>query len=294
MASTGRVVLVVGASSGIGRCVAHELSRRGDALVLAARGRSALVATATECLELGAAEARSAPVDVRDADAVARLVQECLADHGRLDAVVVTAAVLALGRFEDVPADVLDGVVRTNLLGTANVARTVVPLFRTRGRGTLVLLGSLLGHVAVPEMTPYVITKWGVRALARSLALENRDLPGVHVCLVEPGAVDTPIYELCANYLGRQPRAPQPVLAPEQVAERVVRLLEHPRARVSVGRANNLVRAGFRLVPFAYDRLVGPLFRVLGTEQEPAPWTAGNVLEPSSGVAGPRLATTGA
>src|SRR4051812_26557648 len=167
-----RVVLVVGASSGIGRATASLLAQHGDTVVLASRGKAALEATAAE---IGGAELH--PVDVRDGDAVQRLVDEGVARHGRLGAVVSTAGVVSYGRFEDVPAEVFDGVLETNLLGAANVARAVLPVLRRQRKGTLVLFGSVLGDIAAPSMTPYVVSKWGVRALGRQLALENRDLP---------------------------------------------------------------------------------------------------------------------
>ena len=115
----------------------------------------------------------------------------------------------------------------------------------------------------------------------------------MHVCLVEPGAVDTPIYRVCANYLGKEPRAPWPVLEPEDVAAKVVRVLDRPRATVGVGGLNWVLRTGFRLAPFAYDRVVGLLFRVLGTSAEPAAPTAGNVIAPEAVGLGELLVRTG-
>jgi NAD(P)-dependent dehydrogenase (short-subunit alcohol dehydrogenase family) len=277
MASASRVVLVIGASSGIGRALGHELARRGDRLVLASRGEGPLEEAVTECRRIGAVGARAAVVDVRDARAVEQLVREVVAEHGRLDAVVNCAAVLAFGRFEDVPADVFDGVVGTNLLGAANVARATLPVLREQGEGTLVLVGSVLGETAAPSMTPYVVSKWGVRSLARQLALENRDMPGVRVSLVAPAAVDTPIYRRAANFQGKVPRAPGPTASPEQVAKTIADDLDAPRGLVTVGPMKRVMRWGFRLTPFAYDALVGPLYRLLGTSGEPAAPTEGNV-----------------
>jgi NAD(P)-dependent dehydrogenase (short-subunit alcohol dehydrogenase family) len=278
--ASSRVVLVVGASSGIGRAVAQALARRGDDLVLAARSASTLEEAARECVAIGASSARAHVADVRDAEAVQSLVEGVVAEHGRLDAVVVTAAVLAHGPFEQVPAQVFEESVRTNVVGTANVARAALPVLRRQQGGTLVLTGSVLGHVAVPDMTPYVVSKWAVRGLARQLGLETRDAEGVHVCLVEPGAVDTPIYQQGANYTGKALRPPFPVGSPERVAARVVELLDQPRATASVGWANDVIRLGFRVMPFAYDRLVKPLFQLLGTTDDPVPPTTGNVLHP--------------
>lgn len=275
-----RVVLVVGASSGIGRATAHRLAALGDHLVLAARAEDPLEDTAAECRELGAGSVQAVVLDVRDRDTVQAAVGEVLARHGRVDAVVHTAAVVSVGRFEDVPAEVFDAIVETNVLGVANVARAVIPLMREQGRGSLVLLGSVLGQSAAPGMTPYVVSKWAVRSLGRQLQIENRDVPGVRVSVVSPGPVDTPIYLQAANYQGKAARAPYPVDPADRVADAVVSAIESRRPAVSVGWANPIMRFGFTALPFVYDALVGPLMRLMGQRPEPVPPTPGNVLEP--------------
>lgn len=295
-----RVVLVVGASSGIGRSVAHQLAERGDHLVLVARGRRPLERAVQECLGRGAASARAAALDVRDAAAVGRTVSELVREHGRLDAVVHSASVMAVGRFEDVPVEVFDEVVRTNVLGTANVARAVLPVLRGQGDGTLVIIGSVLGETAAPSMTSYVTSKWAVTGLARLLSIENRDVQGVRISLVAPGSVDTPIYRCAGNYQGKAPKPPFPVSSPERVARAVLEDLDKPKRYVSVGPLNGVMKLGFRVLPWAYDAVVGPLYRVLGTTAIPVPPTTGNVLAPVEELEGvhgstrPRaLVTTG-
>lgn len=278
-----RVVLVVGASSGIGRAAARQLAARGDALVLAARAPGPLEQAATECRAAGAASVSVVPTDVGDAAAVDALVAAVLEQHGRLDAVVHCAGVVAYGRFEQIPPEVFDAVLRTNVTGAANVARAALPLLRARGRGTVVLVGSVLGDIAVPAMTPYVVSKYALRGLARQLSVENRDRPDVHVCIVSPGGVDTPIYQQAANYLGHPGRPPAPVDSADRVAARVVGALDRPRDRISVGRANPLMRLGFTLTPMLFDALVGPLFRVLALRRESIPTTDGNVFSPQGG-----------
>jgi short-subunit dehydrogenase len=273
--------MVTGASSGIGRAVALRAARTGAHLVLVARDGAALAEVAEECEGLGAAGTCVEPVDIGDDAAVAGAVRRTLEREGRLDAVVNSAGVVAYGALQAVPVDVFDGVLRTNLLGAANLARHVLPVLRAQGRGHLVLVGSVLGHIAAPGMTAYIVSKWGVRALARQLVLENRDLAHVHVSCVSPGGVDTPIYETAANYLGLRGRPPAPVSSPEHVAAAILRILDRPRDRRQVGPANGLMRAGFTFVPGLYDALVGPLFGVSALDRTarvaPGP---GNVLAP--------------
>lgn len=257
-----RVVLVTGASSGIGAAVVLQAAERGDHVVLLARGEAALARVAADCLTRGAASALALPTDVRDDAAVREAVSGAIAEHGRLDVVVANAGVVAYGRLEDVPVEVFDAVLDTNLHGSVNLARHVLPVLRAQGGGSLVLVGSLIGHLAVPDMSAYVLSKWGVRALARQLRVDNRDVPGLRIGYVAPGGVDTPIYEQAATYGDAVGRPPFPVVTPERVAERVLSVADHPWHRSQVGIANDLIRFGFNALPFVYDRVVGPLFRV--------------------------------
>ncbi|MBA3780376.1 SDR family NAD(P)-dependent oxidoreductase [Nocardioides sp. InS609-2] len=275
-----QVVLVTGASSGIGRAAALRAAARGDHVVLVARGRTALEDTARECREVGAATAEVMSADVGDDAAVARVVDAVLSGHKTIDLVVHAAGVVAYGRTEDVPADVFDAVLRTNLVGSVNVARHVVPVLRRQEHGGLVLLGSLIGHIAVPTMSPYVLSKWGVHALARQLRVENRDLPDVHIAYVAPGGVDTPIYAQAASCLGITGRPPPPVDSPERVARIAIRRGERGQRRRQVGLANDLVRFGYNALPGLYDVLIGPLFSAGALDHtRQVPDGPGNVLE---------------
>ena len=276
--SRPRVVLVTGASSGIGRAVAQRCADLGDHLVLAARDEGTLKRAAEECEDRGAASVTVAPCDVGDDGDVERLVARVLDRHGRLDAVAHCAAVVAYGRTEEVPAEIFDKVLRTNLTGSVNVARHVVRLMRRQGHGSLVLIGSVIGHIAAPTMSAYAVSKWGVRSLARQLQVENRDKPRVSVSYVAPGGVLTPIYEQAANYAGWAGRPPPPVDPPEKVARVVVERFDDPRNRTQVGLANDLIRFGFSFMPGVYDVLVGPLFTLMATDrthpEEPNPGNA--------------------
>lgn len=260
---SGRVVLVTGASSGIGRATALRAASKGDHVWVLARREEELTALAEECLDAGAASAVPVPGDVTDDERVREVVEKVLAEHDRIDAVLHCAGVVTYGRVEDVAPDDFEQVVSTNLLGAATVARHVVPVLRRQRRGSLVLVGSLLGHIAVPEMTPYVVSKWGVRALAKQLSLENADLRHVHVSHVSPGSVDTPIYDNALDAAGGVNKPPPPTVSPERVARVVYRQVERPRAEVQTQLLNHPMIWAHGLLPFVWRRVAGPAFEVL-------------------------------
>lgn len=274
------LAVVTGASSGIGLATAVALARRGWTVVLVGRERSTLERAQRACERAGG-RAVVAVADVRDVEAVSRAFEVADDQPGGLDVVVHSAATLAYGRFEDVPSEVFESALDTTLLGTTRVCREALLRFRPAGRGRLVVIGSLLGKTAVPGMSTYTTSKWGLHGLVRSLQLENRDVPGIQISLVSPGGVDTPVYQQAGTYLGRHGQPPPPRASAADVADAVLDCLDRPRREVNVGAGNAVTVLGFRALPAIYDRLVGPLMtRVALQPGQGVPDTPGNVLEP--------------
>ena len=280
MTPAGRVVLITGGSSGIGLAAARAFAGRGDRLVLAARGPAALVAAAAQCRDLGAAGVDTIVTDVSDSASVQDMLDKTVGQHARIDVIVHSATVMAYGDVETLPADVFEKVVDTAIHGTASVARAAFPVFRRQGGGNLIVVNSLVGMVAVPHMGAYGTAKWGQLGLTRTLQLEARRIPGVHVCVVIPGSINTPIYYQAANHAGRVARPPWPVTQPERMARAIVGLADRPRRRVSVGPTNPFIVFGFRFAPAVYDRIVTPLMNVAALTREKIEPTPGNVFAP--------------
>lgn len=274
------VVVVTGASSGIGHATALALARRGATLVLAARGAARLHSAAVACRDLGA-QVTEAACDVRSSAAMTDLVAQTVARHGRIDAWVHSAAVMAYGTVEQVPPEVFDTVIATNLLGTANAARAVLPQFRVQEAGTFVALGSLLDSTTAPLMGAYATGKWGQKGLLRVLRQETRGrrARNIHICTVAPAGVRTPIYTDAATYAGHLGSPPPPVASPDRVAAAVLSCLDRPRRLVTVG-PNRIIRLGFGAMPAVYDLLVGPLLTVFGLARARTGATTGTVLAP--------------
>jgi len=256
----GAVVVVTGASSGIGEATALRAARDGHRLVLVARREEVLDDVAARCRRAGAVAAVVEPTDVSDDAAVAVMLDRVAVEVGEIDAVLHCAGEVTYGRVEEATAETFDQVLASNLSGSANVARHAVRQFRGRRQGVLVLVGSLLGYVAIPEMTPYVVSKWGLRALARQLVIENHDLPDLHVCHVSPGSVDTPIYDKALDAAGGVNQPPPPTITPEAVAEVVVRQLRHPVTEAQTAWSNHALIWAFRGLPAVWDAAVGPIF----------------------------------
>ena len=278
----GKTVVVTGASSGIGRATARLLASRGANVVLVARSRKSLTEAERECRGVARTWSKTLVLvaDVADADAVDAALDSASERFGRIDAVVHSAAVLAYGRFEDVPADVFDTAISVTLGGTANTVRSALRHFRAQDGGSLVVVGSLLGKIATPYMSSYVTAKWAVHGLVRTVQIETRSEPGIDVSLVSPGGVNTPVYRQAGTYLGWHGRPPPPVDSPERVARAVVAAVERPRRETSVGLANPITVLGFHALPGVYDLLVTPLMRLGGVSRDEAPHSPGNVLEP--------------
>lgn len=272
------VVVLTGASSGVGVSTALAFAERGYAVVLASRSEKRLQTVASQCRAAGATSALAVVTDVQDESAVKALFVQAGSAHGSVDVVVHTATVMAYGKIEKLPSELFAAAVNTAILGTFHVARAALAEFRHQHRGTLVVVNSLLGQIAVPEMGSYVSGKWGQAGLIRVLQQETRDEPAIRVCSVAPGGVNTPIYSLAGNVTGRSPRPPIPVDPPEKVAAAVLRCVDKPTPRVSVGMANPVIVAGFRLFPKLYDALVSPLLHLSGLTSKPSEPTDGNVL----------------
>lgn len=276
----GKVVVLTGASSGLGRAAAIQLSQRGARVVLAARRRQALEETAERCRAAGG-EALVVETDVSDEAAVQRLAAEALTLNDRIDVWINNAGVSAFGQLDEVPFEVHRQVLETNIFGSMYGARAVLPIFKRQRAGVLINVGSILSEVGQPYVPAYVISKFAVRGLSETLRTALADEPGIHACSLLPYAIDTPHFETGANYVGFRPHAMPPMQSPEKVAAALVELAEHPCRERRVPRVAGLGLVLHALFPETVERTLLHLVREWHFDFVPQAPSLGNVFSPS-------------
>jgi short-subunit dehydrogenase len=275
------VVVITGASSGIGHATALAFAGRGARLVLAARDVDTLAPVATACRSAGAASTLVVPTDVTDAEAVERLAEAALGLHGHIDVWVNGVGVGAIGRFDETPLAAHRRVVEANLIGHLQGAHVALRHFRARGRGTLINLISVGGWIPAPYAAAYTASKFGLRGLSQALRAEVADLPMVHVCDVAPTFVDSPGLSHGANYTGSNIRVPIPLVDPRRVARAVLALVDRPRAVTWVGAAAGLGRLVQAIAPQWLGATLQRVTRWGLQRARPAMPSDGNLFAPS-------------
>jgi short-subunit dehydrogenase len=251
----GVVVVLTGASSGIGRATALAFAAEGARLVLASRSREALVEVERDCLARGA-QVLVAPTDIADPPAVERLAQAAVQRFGQIDVWVEAAAVGIVGPLGSETVDEIRRLVDTNIYGTVLCARAALATFESRGSGVLVIVGSLLSLFPNPMVPLYSMSKFAVRGLALNLQQAYAGHPGIRVGLVLPGPVDTPFFERAANHSGRRLRAIPPAYAPERIAATILARARRPRRQATTGVVSHLALAAHRMAPRVVESFV--------------------------------------
>lgn len=249
------VVVITGASSGIGRATARAFARRGASVVLAARRKEALDEVAQECRALGV-RALAVPTDVSVEAEIDQLASRAIEEFGYFDVWVNNAGMGMNARVVDAPTDAFKKVIDTNLMGTVYGSRAALRHFVARKSGVLVQVSSVLGIMPAPFVGAYVASKFATVGLSSVLRQETLNLPSVHVCTVLPGSIDTPIYKQSANYSGLPVRAMPPVISVDRVARAIVGTVIFPRREVVVGYVAWLGTVYARLYP-GLTELVG-------------------------------------
>lgn len=275
------VIVITGASSGIGRATALAFADRGATVVLAARRREALEEVARECEGRGG-RALAVPTNTASEAEVESLARQAVENFGRIDVWVNNAAVTLFGRIDEVPMEDFRQVIETNVFGYVHGTRAALRYFREQGAGVLVSVDSVVASAPQPYTSAYVMSKYAIRALDECLRMELSldEIDDIHVCTVMPASIDTPFFQQAANYTGREIKALDPTYPPEKVADAIVGMARKPRREVIVGRAGRMMAAQHAMAPGLYEKMGARQIDRDHFQDQPADPSDGNLFQP--------------
>ncbi|WP_432378087.1 SDR family oxidoreductase [Duganella sp. P38] len=250
-----QVLVITGATSGIGLSTARMAARKGARLVLAARDSAALDRLVEE-LRAGGAEALAVPTDVGRHDEVAALGRAAVGRFGRIDSWINNAGISIFGRNADVPLEDQQQLFQTNFWGVVHGSLVALQLMKDGG-GAIINLGSELSDRAVPLQGMYSASKHAVKGYTDALRMEiEKDALPLSVTLIKPAGIDTMFIPHARNYMPHEPELPAPLYAPEVVADAILYAAEHPQRDIFVGGASKLVSLEARTMPGLLDRFM--------------------------------------
>ncbi len=256
-----QVVVVMGASSGIGRATALRFAEQGAAVVVAARGEPGLKSLVAE-IEAGGGRATAVVADVTDPAQVQAVADRAVAEYGRLDTWVHMAGVLLVAGFDDTTPDEFARVLQVNLLGQVHGAKAALPHLR-RGGGAFISMSSMGSQRGIPLQTAYCSSKHGIDGFLEALRVElQRDGVPVSVTQIMPGTINTPLFDNARTKMGVKPVAPPPAYPARVVADAIVHAAQHPVRDLVVGGAAKTLITVEKFAP----RLVDALLRRVGYE----------------------------
>jgi short-subunit dehydrogenase len=249
-----QVVVITGATSGIGLTTARMAAEQGARLVLAARSSDALDQLASE-LRLTGTQVATVTADVGNPADVERIGQAAMERFGRIDTWVNNAGISIFGRNEDIALEDMQRLFQTNYWGVVHGSLEAVKHMKTRGGGAIINLGSELSDVSIPLQGLYSASKHAVKAFTDSLRTElEKDKAPMSVTLIKPAGIDTMFVAHAKNYMDKEPSLPPPIYAPELVAKSIIYAAQHPKRDVFVGAAAKVNSVGNALMPGMMDR----------------------------------------
>jgi short-subunit dehydrogenase len=222
-----RVIFITGASSGIGRETALAAGRRQASVVLAARRKDRLEEAAVD-IERAGGQALVVSVDVTRPEEVKNGIRVAFEKFKRIDVLINNAGVGSYGPVEEISADQMERIWRTNFMGTFYAIQEVLPLMKKQGSGHIITVSSMVGKRGAPLQSAYSATKFAQAGLMESLRMELRNSP-IRTTVVYPGVTETEFVSKIENRSSREIRHPLKPLSAARVAEAIIEMIHHPK-----------------------------------------------------------------
>ena len=276
----GKTVVITGGSSGVGRATAEAFALEGCTVVIAARGKEALEETVNLCRDLGAI-ALGVQTDVSIAEEVVNLAKEAVQFNGRIDIWVNNAGVMASGKFEEIPMELNEQVIKTNLFGYMHGAYTVLPIFKKQEEGILINNVSIGGFMPAPYSAVYSSTKFGIRGMMEGLQGEISDFANIHICNLFPQIQRSTGNAHSAKFSGLDFKVPPFAADPRDTAANIVQLAKQPRKGLFPDVQSLVIKNLYMLFPKAIMNTASATMRVMMRIKQGKP-NPGNVMSSSS------------
>ncbi|HET8554134.1 MAG TPA: SDR family oxidoreductase [Rhodanobacteraceae bacterium] len=253
---TRKIVVITGASAGVGRATAHAFARDGASVALLARENEALEAAADEVRVLGG-QALALAVDVSDADQVEAAAARVEDEFGPIDIWINAAMVTVFAPVHDIRADEFRRATEVTYLGAVHGTMAALKRMRTRDRGTIVQVGSALAYRAIPLQSAYCGAKFAIRGFTDALRVElMHEGSHIHVTMVQLSAFNTPQFDWARTRLSRPPQPVPPIYQPEVAARGIHWAALHRRRELFVGFPAVKAILGNKLMPRLADRML--------------------------------------
>ena len=284
-----KIVVVTGASAGVGRAAAIAFARRGESVALLARGVESLDGAARDVAQAGG-DPLIVPTDVADQDQVEAAAETVETELGPIDVWVNNAMTTVFAPFDDIEPPEFARATQVTYLGVVWGTRAAIRRMRPRNRGTVVQVGSALAYRGIPLQAPYCGAKHAIKGFTESVRSELlHDGSGVHVTMVQLPALNTPQFEIGRTKMDRQPRPVPPIYQPEVAAEAIVWASQRRRREIYVGGPTVKTIWGNKLLPGLGDRyLARNGYAAQLTDEELEGGRQGNLFAPVPGDHGTR------